>query len=66
MAERRSLDERHDRDVVSLVFGLIFVAIGGGFLLTDVAGADVDPGRVGPVALIAIGLIGLLASLRRR
>ena len=62
-ADRRT---RHSADVFSLVTGLLFLALGGGYLLHDLAGPDVDLRWVAPAALIAIGLAGLLASVRRR
>jgi hypothetical protein len=51
---------------VSLVLGLLLVAAGGVFLLVDLSEVTVDLRWVGPVALISIGLLGLLASVRRR
>ena len=57
---------RHPADVFSLVTGLLFLALGGFYLVHDLAGPDVDLRWVGPAALIAIGLAGLAASVRRR
>lgn len=55
---------RHPRDVTSLVLGLLLLTIAGTYLLNDVSGSDVR--WVGPAALIAIGVLGLVASVRRR
>lgn len=57
---------RHQADAFSLVMGLLFLALGGFYLVHDLSGPDVDLRWVGPAALIAIGVAGLLASVRRR
>ena len=57
---------RHAADAFSLVSGLLFLALGGFYLVHDLAGPDIDLRWVGPAALIAIGLAGLAASVRRR
>ena len=59
------LGPRHARDILSLVLGLLLVAVAMLFLLTDVTGWSLDLRWTGPVALIAIGAAGLAASLRR-
>jgi hypothetical protein len=56
----------HRADAFSLVMGLLFMALGGFYLVHDVTGPNVDLRWVGPAALIAIGLAGLTASVRRR
>jgi hypothetical protein len=61
---RRSV--RHQTDAFSLVMGLLFLALGGFYLLHDLTGPEVDLRWVGPAALIAIGVAGLAASVRRR
>jgi hypothetical protein len=53
---------RHPRDPISLVLGLLLIAVAGIYLLD----AHLDLRWVGPAALIAVGLVGLLASTRRR
>jgi hypothetical protein len=63
---RRRRFGRHQSDAFSLVMGLLFMALGGFYLLHDMTGPDVDLRWVGPAALIAIGLAGLAASVRRR
>jgi hypothetical protein len=57
---------RHPADPFSLVMGLLFLALGGFYLLHDLSGPDVDLRWVGPAALIAIGVAGLAASVRRK
>jgi hypothetical protein len=57
---------RHQSDPFSLVLGLLFMALGGFYLVHDLTGPDVDLRWVGPAALIAIGVAGLAASARRR
>ena len=57
---------RHPADVFSLVMGLLFMALGGGYLAHDLTGPDVDLRWLSPAALIAIGLSGLAASVRRK
>ena len=56
----------HQADAFSLVMGLLFMALGGFYLVHDLTGPDVDLRWVGPAALIAIGVAGLAASVRRR
>jgi cytochrome c oxidase subunit IV len=56
---------RHALDVVSLVFGLLLIAVAG-LYLTDAAGSTVDLRWAAPIVLIAIGVLGLAASTRRR
>lgn len=56
---------RHARDAVSLVMGLLLMAGAGLFLITDVTDADVDLRWTAPAVLIAVGLLGLAASVRR-
>ena len=57
---------RHQSDAFSLVMGLLFLALGGFYLAHDLTGPQVDLRWVGPAALIAIGLAGLAASVRRK
>jgi hypothetical protein len=65
VAETRALP-RHPRDVVSLVLGLLVLAVAGLFLLADLGGRSVDLRWAGPVSLITVGALGLAASVRRR
>ena len=56
---------RHDTDVTSLVFGVIFagVALVWALVETDVVKLD-NLTVLGPAVLVVAGLIGLVASLR--
>ena len=54
----------HERDAVSLMFGLLAVLLAGAFLLDDLTGLDVDGRWVAPLVLIAVGAVGLLSTLR--
>jgi hypothetical protein len=59
------LGDRHPRDAVSLVLGLLLATAAVLFLVVDVTDRSVDVRWVGPVALMTIGALGLAASLRR-
>lgn len=58
--------KRHDTDVISLVFGLLFLGVSAMWPLVhfDVLGL---PGLeiAAPVLLVSVGLAGLIASLGR-
>jgi uncharacterized integral membrane protein len=56
--------ERHERDGVSLMAGLLLVLLAAVFLVDDLTGLDVDGRWAAPVVLIAVGAAGLLSSLR--
>ena len=57
---------RHDTDVTSLVFGLLFLGIAAVWLLVqqDVVSWP-DASRIFPIVLVAAGVIGLISSLTR-
>ena len=57
---------KHPSDVVSLVMGLLLMAVATLFLLTDWSNAEIDVRWAAPALLIGIGLIGLTGSVRRR
>ena len=57
---------RHGTDLVSLFVGLFFLAVGGTFIASSLGAVDVNWRWAGAVGLIAVGLIGLVASLRAR
>lgn len=57
--------KRHELDVVSLVFGLIFLGTALIWGLSDAPGPPLD-GWPLPVLLIVVGLAGLVISFRRR
>jgi len=59
--------KRHNTDVVSLVFGVLFIAIAGWWLLRryiDVNWNVPNLGWIAAGALILLGLLGVVASLR--
>jgi len=58
--------ERRGPDAGALIFGLLLVAIGGYFLLTETLGYDLpDIGQFWPVFVILLG-VWILASAARR
>lgn len=60
-----SADRKHEQDTVSLMAGLLLVLIAGLFLLGDLTAVDLDDRWIWPGALIAVGTVGLLSTLRR-
>jgi hypothetical protein len=56
---------RHELDLISLVTGLVFVAIAATYLVGQYTDVDVSAGWVLPLGLIGLGLAGLTGSLRR-
>jgi hypothetical protein len=56
---------RHDLDWVSLVAGLVFLAIALAYLLQVSVGVSIAAGWVLPIALIGLGVAGLVVSLTR-
>lgn len=57
--------KRHQRDGVSLVLGLLLVAVAALFLVNDLTDG-IDLQWAAPAALILVGLAGLAGSARRR
>lgn len=57
---------RHERDVFSLMGGLLLVLVAGAFLLSELTDLSVEGRWAGPVVLLAVGVTGLLATLRSR
>ncbi len=57
---------RHERDAVSLMGGLLLVLVALGALVDDLTPVRVDVAWVLPGLLVAIGVVGLLATTRRR
>jgi hypothetical protein len=60
---------RHDLDLVSLMSGLVFLVLGGGWALDEAADLDLTPLWAVPVALVGVGLVGLAGAvnaMRRR
>ncbi len=58
--------QRHDTDVVSLVFGLLFLGVSAMWPLVhyEILGLP-GLGVAAPVLLVSVGLAGLMASLAR-
>jgi hypothetical protein len=54
---------RHTTDLTSLVFGLVFVAIGMAYLVGVATDAHVEWRLVVPLTLIGLGLAGLAGTL---
>lgn len=57
---------RHERDLVSLMLGLLTVLLAGLFLVVDMSDTSVDARWVIPVLFIGVGAVGLLGTLRSR
>lgn len=56
---------RHDTDVLSLAFGLVFAAVVGGWLLLRwVSVSAPGAGWIVAAALIVLGALGVLATVR--
>ena len=57
---------RHETDVTSLVFGLVFLGVAALWALvqSDLLSLP-DASVVGPVVLVVAGLIGIAVTLRR-
>jgi hypothetical protein len=56
---------RHELDVVSLLGGLLFVAIGVVYLVDGLTAVDLNARLVGAAVLLMLGLIGLTSGVRR-
>lgn len=58
--------QRHDTDVVSLVFGLLFLGVSAMWPLVhyEILGLP-GLGVAAPVLLVSVGLAGLMASIGR-
>lgn len=54
----------HERDVVSLMSGLVLVLVAGLFLLHDLTALEVEARWLAPAVLLTVGVAGVLASLR--
>lgn len=57
---------RHPIDVVSLVFGVLFAAIGGAYLVPGVALRELWSPQLVPLVLVVLGLWLIASTLRRR
>ena len=59
------MNERHTLDVISLVFGLLFMALALPVILTDTP-LSIDARWLWPAAVIVLGAIVAGSGLRRR
>ena len=57
-------EHRHETDAVSLMAGALLVLTGGLFLLTDLTDLSVDGRWLWPGVLVAVGLVGLVSTMR--
>ncbi len=63
--------KRHDLDLLSLIFGLLFTAIAGWYFVSRYLNVDLNlphlpnGGWFVATALIVLGVLGVAASLRR-
>ena len=55
--------KRHELDLTSLVTGVIFVAVGGAFLVDLMVDISLDPRWLAPLVLIGVGIAGLLSAV---
>ena len=58
--------ERHPTDFVALLFGLVFLAAGGGYLAHELSGRSFDPAWAIAIASITIGCAFLATTLVHR
>jgi hypothetical protein len=56
---------RHSIDLVSLVFGVMFVIGGGAFLVTDLDLVDLRAGWLAPLGVLLIGVLLFVASIKK-
>jgi hypothetical protein len=54
---------RHPLDAVSLVAGLVFTAVAAAYLIAAHSAVDIDARWVLPLALIGLGLGGVVGSI---
>jgi len=57
--------KQHELDPVSLFFGLVFVFVAGGYLLSHTTNVELHWVLVLPAGLIAVGVAILGATVRR-
>lgn len=56
---------KHPIDLTSLLAGLVFVGLAAVYLLAAASGNEVDASWVLPIALVALGLAGLVGGVSR-
>jgi len=55
---------KHSIDLVSLVAGLLFLALAAGYVASDISDITLDARFLIPIALVVLGLGGLAASIQ--
>jgi hypothetical protein len=58
--------DRHPTDFFELLFGLAFLAAGGGFIVRQTTDQSVDPAWIAAIALVTIGCAFLALTVLRR
>jgi protein-S-isoprenylcysteine O-methyltransferase Ste14 len=58
--------KRHRTDLVALLFGLAFAAIGAAFLVHELTDRAVDPAWVAAAGCTVLGVVALAVTLTRR
>jgi hypothetical protein len=57
--------KRHDLDLVSLLAGVVFLAVAASHLIGQALGSPLDATWVVPITLVALGLAGMIGGLGR-
>ena len=57
---------RHPTDFVELIFGLAFLATGGGYLVHEISDRSFDAAWVAAIALVTIGCAFLAVTVLHR
>ncbi len=57
---------RHRTDMVSLLFGLAFFAVGAAFIVYELTDTNIDGSWLGAFVFVTLGLVALAATLFRR
>jgi hypothetical protein len=58
--------KRHRTDLIALLFGLAFVAVGASFLANELTDTDLDAAWVSAITFVTLGLIALAGTFLRR
>ena len=56
---------KHPLDLTSLLAGLVFIGLAAVYLIAAATGNEVDSSWVLPIALVALGLAGLVGGITR-
>jgi hypothetical protein len=57
--------KRHRTDMLALLFGLAFAAVGATFLVREVVDTEIDAAWVSAVAFVLLGVVALATTLLR-